>query len=75
MANKNFPCKNCISRTLGCHSYCESYNNAKFNYEKEKEEERIQTDVDNFIIQSILKRSGYPKNCKKTYIQKNYIRD
>ena len=50
MAIKNFPCKGCTNRSVGCHSYCEDYAKAKTNYEEEKERERLNTDVDNFLL-------------------------
>lgn len=76
MANKIFPCKGCTNRAVGCHTYCEDYNKAKANYEKEKEEERVQKDIDNFLIESTLKRTDYYKSqkiYKKCYFNKDYI--
>lgn len=72
MVNKNFPCKYCNNRAMNCHSYCEDYNKAKADYEKEKEEERLYSDIDRFLVYSTIERIS-KSNHKKIYIQKNYI--
>lgn len=76
MANKNFPCKGCTNRAVGCHSYCEDYNRAKADYEEEKENEKIQADIDKFLVQSALKRVDYYKRkylYKNGHVQRDYV--
>ena len=69
MAIKNFPCKNCKNRAAGCHSYCDDYNKAKINYEKEKEYEQRLRNVDDFIIKSTIRKNTINR---KIYMRKNY---
>ena len=66
MANKNFPCKGCTNRTVGCHINCGSYNEAKLNYENVKKKERLYNDIDNFLKQSTIDRIDYYKS-KRQY--------
>lgn len=72
MAVKNFPCKNCVHREIGCHSYCEDYNRAKADYEEEKEYEHRLRDVDKFMIESNIRLSNI---YKKTNFRNNHTND
>lgn len=72
MATKNFPCKNCQDRTVGCHGRCADYKEAKAKYDKECAKERLSKSAEKFIIESTIRLS---KMHKKNYIHKNYVED
>ena len=47
----NAPCKNCKERQLGCHSYCDLYQEFVEANEIKKRKIREQNDEDNFIFE------------------------
>ena len=46
MVNGIHSCKNCTSRTVGCHSKCEKYIKEKKEYDIKKNEEKHRKDMD-----------------------------
>ena len=42
----NYPCKDCATRTVGCHGTCEKYKTAKERFDES-------TKVDRFVIGAI----------------------
>ena len=54
MANKDYPCRNCEERKVGCHSSCEKYKKTKAAHDKEAAEVRCikkcEQDVRGFAI-------------------------
>lgn len=72
MAIKNFPCKNCKHRAMNCHSYCDDYNRAKVDYEKEKEFERCMNGINDYVIKSNIRLANI---YKKNNFRRNSIND
>lgn len=70
MIIKDFPCKNCTRREVGCHGSCVEYKTAKANYEKEKENERAEEAAARFIADSVKKLSNIQKT---NHFRRNYI--
>lgn len=71
MATKNFPCKDCKDRAVGCHSICEKYQKARGVYNKERLTERRKRDIENYLNQRIIERT---EEYQYYGFQKDYIK-
>ena len=54
------PCKNCTNRKVGCHSSCDRYKDWHGEYSKRKNKIResadLQRKLDDFAIQSVMRK-------------------
>lgn len=70
--SKTYPCMGCSKRTLGCHSHCKDYKEAKASDDEIKEIKKREANVENFVINSIVKKTN---GSKKIYIQSKLIKN